>query len=219
MPVSVRQVVQAGAGLQVAGVEAGLLTLVVQVKQVTRTETGISYMVDDDTGRIEAVHYVESEVAPAQLNTFVRLFGLLKCGREQNMITVYKLFPVLDRQERDAHLLALVVLPLRLQRLAAGQARLVSTLQPVVGGAGEQQQLQYSWPVQAVTQPANPAAIVLLRSIKNCLEDTGISRQQLQLKHRLDMQPSQVDEVLRHLSYEGHVYNTIDENYFKSTDA
>ena len=40
MPVSVRQVVQAGAGLQVAGVEAGLLTLVVQVKQVTRTETG-----------------------------------------------------------------------------------------------------------------------------------------------------------------------------------
>ena len=124
MPVSVRQVVQAGAGLQVAGVEAGLLTLVVQVKQVTRTETGlgnphinnyctaltdilfsVSYMVDDDTGRIEAVHYVESEVDPAKLNTFVRLFGLLKCGREQNMITVYKLFPVLDRQERDAHLL------------------------------------------------------------------------------------------------------------------
>ena len=99
--------------LQVSGVEVGLVFMVVQIRQVVKGDMSISYMVEDDTGRMEAVHYHDESTVPALRNTFVKIIGVLKSGREQNMVTVYRLSTM---NEVMAHQLELVVTPLRIKK-------------------------------------------------------------------------------------------------------
>jgi hypothetical protein len=47
----------------------------------------------------------------------------------------------------------------------------------------------------------------------------GISRQELQAIHRVDLGVTMVDEMLEYLAMEGHIYTTSDQHHFKSTDA
>ena len=70
--------------LQVSGLEVGLVVMVVQIRQVVKGEMSISYMMEDDTGRMEAVHYYDESTVPALRNTFVKIIGVLKSGREHN---------------------------------------------------------------------------------------------------------------------------------------
>ena len=90
------------------------MIMVVQVRQVVKGDTNISYLVEDDTGRIEAVHYHEEGTVPALRNTFVKIIGVMKSGREQNMITIYRVSTIMDMNEVTAHQLELVVTPLRI---------------------------------------------------------------------------------------------------------
>ena len=76
-----------------------------------------------------------------------------------------------------------------------------------------------SWFTQTFSQPAKPSAVLVLRSIKSSSKDVGISRQDLQTIHRMDMKATMVDEMLEYLAMEGHIYNTLDQHHFKSTDA
>ena len=122
VPVNVRLLLQHhdhDQPLIVNGQKVGLVSLVGQVRQISQGNLSYSYLVEDDSGRIEAVHYIDDEdgspptVVP---NTFVKIIGVLKCGREQNMLTVYKLTRITDMAEVTAHKLELIVLPLRAAR-------------------------------------------------------------------------------------------------------
>ena len=248
MPVSVRMLLQhqeEEGPLQVCGVEVGLVVMVVQVRQVVNGDSCISYMVEDDSGRIEAMHYVEEGTVPAFRNTFVKIIGVLKSGREQNMVTVYRLSTIQDMNEVMAHQLQLVVTPLHIRRqqtmaASAAQASLTGIsfhrqgglvqMVPVpvqTGMAGDGRQLvqgrggqqTHSWISQTFAQPSQPAAVLVLRSIKACMREVGISRKELQAIHRKDLGADMVDEMLENLTMEGHIYTTIDQHHYKSTDA
>ena len=87
MPVSARMILQhheEEGPLQVCGVEVGMVVMVVQIRQVVKGDTSISYMVEDDTGRMEAVHYHDERTIPAMKNTFVKIVGVLKTGGEEH---------------------------------------------------------------------------------------------------------------------------------------
>jgi len=224
----------------VCGVEVGLIVLVVQVRQVVIGDNSFNYLVDDDTGSIEAVHYKEESTMPAVRNTFVKIIGAMKPGREQNMVTVYRMFTIRDMDEVAAHRLALVATPLRIMRqqaIAANMAQAslagIGFTQPNVhiakGGDGagmgltkmmsSKLQQPKSWVNQAFSQPSKPAAIKVLGSIKVCVRDVGISRRELHSVHKEDLDSGMVDEMLEYLAMEGHIYTTMDEHHFKSTDA
>ena len=106
MPVSVRMIMQyheEDGPLQVCGVEVGMVSMVVQIRQVTKEDVSINYLVEDDTGRMSAVHYNDENTVPAITNTFVKIIGVLKTGREVNMVTVYRLTTIKDMNEVTAH--------------------------------------------------------------------------------------------------------------------
>ena len=70
---------------------------------------------------------------------------------------------------------------------------------------------RYSWFTQTFSHPAKSAAVTVLRSIKSCLMEVGISRQELQAIHRVDLEVTMVDEMLEYLAMEGHIYTTSDQ--------
>ena len=69
--------------LKVIGMEVGLVVMVVQISHVVKLDMSISYMVEDDSDRMEST-------VPPLRNTFVKI-RVLKSVREQKMVTVYRL--------------------------------------------------------------------------------------------------------------------------------
>ena len=124
MPVNVRTLLQhqhnqgPGEPLVVHGQAVGMVSLVGQIRQVTKGTVSLSYLLEDETGRIEAVHYIDEDnkIQPPIVNTFVQIIGILKSGQERSMVTVYKLLPVRNMHQVTAHKLEIIVTPLRIAK-------------------------------------------------------------------------------------------------------
>ena len=121
MPVNVRTLLQhqePGEPLVVHGQAVGMVSLVGQVRQVTRGTVSLSYLLEDETGRIEAIHYTDEndKIQLPIVNTFVQIIGILKSGQDRSMVTVYKLLPVRNMHQVTAHKLEIVVTPLRIAK-------------------------------------------------------------------------------------------------------
>ena len=121
MPVNVRTLLQhqePGEPLVVHGQAVGMVSLVGQVRQVTKGTVSLSYLLEDETGRIEAIHYIDEDnkIQPPIINTFVQIIGILKSGQERSMVTVYKLLPVRNMHQVTAHKLEIIVTPLRIAK-------------------------------------------------------------------------------------------------------
>ena len=121
MPVNVRTLLlhqEPGEPLVVNNRLVGMVSLVGQVRQLTRGTVSLSYLLEDETGRIEAVHYIDEDnkIQPPTINTFVQIIGILKSGQDRSMVTVYKLLPIRIMHQVTAHKLEIIVTPLRIAR-------------------------------------------------------------------------------------------------------
>ena len=88
--------------LMVHGIEVSMVKLVAQLRQM---DTGnlpqsLSFTLDDDTGRVEAIQYLteEEDVSLPANNTMIQVIGSLKIGPDQNML---KVLDLLDRFDVD----------------------------------------------------------------------------------------------------------------------
>ena len=75
--------------LTVIGMEVGLVVMVVQICHAVRLDMSISYLVEDDSDRMEST-------VPPLRNTFVKI-RVIKSSREQKMVTVYRLSTITSR--------------------------------------------------------------------------------------------------------------------------
>ena len=153
MPVNVRTLLQhqgkePGEPLVVNGQVVGMVSLVGQVRQMNRGTVSYSYLLEDQTGRIEAVHYIDEDnkIKPPTLDTFVQIIGILKSGQDRSMVTVYKLLPVRNMHQVTAHKLEIIVTPLRIakqQEMASMEA--LATLTGLRPGFGYGTNIGRKW--------------------------------------------------------------------------
>lgn len=315
-PVNVRFLMQhdnhSNEPLMINGKPIGMVSVVGQVRNVSQGNMNMSYLVEDDTGRIEAIHYVEeSDFVQIHVNTFVKIIGLIKYGGDRLMLTVYKISSVRNMHEVNAHKLEIAVLPLRIakvQSMAAMLAQAQATFNGLNFGnnfglssmamstpsqrpwngdqmncsrAGDDMfssnrnihgmngrpsgfnnaarnemlnRSNYPQGLNASPQTGNmtfnsnhyvnannnsvnrfpvgnqmmmmssqiqqmgPEARKILASIKSCPMEVGISANDLVRNFRSYLSEQKIREILIYLISEGHIYNTIDEKHFKSTD-
>ena len=252
--------------LTVNGKQVGMVSLVGQVRNITPGTVSVSYLIEDDSGRIEAVHYVEEDAAAAvRPNTFVKVIGAVKASGDQTMLTVYHISPVRDMHQVNAHKLELIVLPLRAAHnnavaslMAQANIRGLPSLanHPMSNQSGattasplfDIQALMRSGnisimgnpfvpprPAQAqpnvsripnnsflnscFSQPLTSEAKRILFKIRSSQADVGISVRELTDTYRGVFTEKTIHQNLEYLISEGHIYTTIDEFHFKSTDA
>ena len=60
---------------------------------------------------------------------------------------------------------------------------------------------------------------VVYRMLRSCLQEEGLSRDDLYRQVNSKMSRNDMDNALEYLSNEGHIYSTTDDNHFKSTDG
>ena len=255
--------------LTVNGKQVGMVSLVGQVRSITPGTVSVNYLIEDDSGRIEAVHYVDEDMTGSvRPNTFVKVIGTVKAGGDQTMMTVYNISTVRDLHQVNAHKLELIVLPLRAAHnnavaslMAQANIRgyvglpaksLVNQPMSTQPGCSSASPLfditslmrsgnisikgnpfvpprpapvavsripQNSFLNNCFSQPMNADARRIMLQIRSCKVDIGISVRELSAAFREVFNEKKLSENLEYLISEGHIYTTIDEFHFKSTDA
>jgi len=173
----------------------------------------------------------------------IAVVGSLKFGPSDKSLVVLKMWKVQGREEIDFHQLSTVYIPLKLsrlheQRIVIAQSQFtgnVSLMDPRMRGIVPSQAKPFSTPRSSIgggrqgadyssfsTQQQDQefpvtGARVVLRLIRSCYTELGISRKELEQTGNLAL--TQLTAALDFLLQEGHIYCTQDDFHFKSTDA
>jgi len=200
-----------------------LVTIVGLVKSVDFQQTMTTYVVDDMSGPPLEAKYANQkddggnnwDEKPIVENSYVRLFGMVRFLQNKLTMTVFKIRPVTDLAEITSHLLEVV------------QARVgVDYMQKFQGGgmkaepafdsftSGGKRPFAEAFGVNGL----NAQQTMVYNAIRSCSDDAGCSLDSL-YKSVKGLNQDQIRACTSFLNDEGHIYTTISDQHFKSTDS
>ncbi|KAM6909962.1 replication protein A 32 kDa subunit [Xenentodon cancila] len=217
---------QADEAFRVGDVEVTQITIVGIIRSTDKSMTNIQYKVDDMTGApMDVKQWVDTEdpsvdstVLPP--GTYVKVSGNLRSFQNHRSIVAFSVRPLEDMNEITSHMLEVVqahmVLSKPLTTAGAGGGlggNSMSMSRPALGGPGG----SYAGANDMINNGLSANQNQVLSLIRSCPDPQGISIQDL--KHRLGgLSLPVIKHAVEFLSNEGHIFSTIDEDHFKSTD-
>ncbi|XP_013876696.1 replication protein A 32 kDa subunit [Austrofundulus limnaeus] len=215
---------QADEAFRVGDVEVSQVTIVGIIRTTDKSMTNIQYKVDDMTGApMDVKQWVDTEdpsVDSALLppGAYVKVSGNLRSFQNHRSIVAFSVRPLEDMNEITSHMLEVVQAHMDLSKPQ-------STTVAVGGTSSNQSPMSRS--TSAVTAGNNPSAIFnglsatqnqVLSLIRSCLDPQGISIQEI--KQRFGgISLTVIKQAVEFLSNEGHIFSTIDEDHYRSTDG
>jgi len=200
-------------------IELHQVTIVGIVRSVKETSTRIEYFIDDMTGPpLDVRQFVDNDEntpeeereVPARENMYVRVHGHVRSFQGKHHVMAFKISPITDMNELTTHMLEVVHSHLSLTRAASvmSSAPNQSISYGDMGG--------YSG---ARTDPGlSPIQAQVHRAISACADEQGVSITHLCEKLR-GTPVNAIRDAVEFLSSEGHIYSTIDDEHFKSTES
>uniref|UniRef100_A0A0P4VYW3 Replication protein A C-terminal domain-containing protein n=1 Tax=Scylla olivacea TaxID=85551 RepID=A0A0P4VYW3_SCYOL len=223
------------------GTPVNMVTVMGLIQEVNVTSTKVTYTLNDTTGTICAIKWLDSETEeePLMENTYCQVHGTFKTHQGNKQLLALHLEPITDLNWITAHMLEVVYTALQLQRIKTeasdsglGKGALAGSSDGMsnsmvgfgglagpgmpggdMGGSGSG-----GYSLMGLTAQQK-MVFEVIRSIVDDSENTGYSREHIKAKLKGKVTPQQVDNVLFFLSSEGHVYTTVDEDHFRATDG
>lgn len=224
---------QADESFRVGEVEVAQITIVGLIRSTDKSMTNIQYKVDDMTAApMDVKQWVDTEdpsVDSAVLppGTYVKVSGNLRSFQNHRSVVAFSIRLVEDRNEITSHMLEVVQAHMALSKAPSGtmaggpigvgmNSNSMTSSRPGamegMGGGG------YSGGNDNIANGLSPNQNQVLRLIRSSQDAQGISLQEL--KQRLiGMSLVVIKQAVEFLSNEGHIFSTIDEDHFKSTDS
>ncbi|KAM9107910.1 replication protein A 32 kDa subunit isoform 2-T2 [Megaptera novaeangliae] len=165
-------------------------------------------------GNVEISQDASSENTVVPPETYVKVAGHLRSFQNKKSLVAFKIMPLEDMNEFTTHILEVVNAHMMLSKSnsqpSAGRAPISN---PGMGEAGNFGGNSFM-PTNGLTVAQNQ----VLNLIKACPRPEGLNFQDLknQLQH---MTVASIKQAVDFLSNEGHIYSTVDDDHFKSTDA
>lgn len=224
VPVMINEVLGAPEdGLVVEGMDVGMVTVCGKVTTVERAATKTTYHLEDNSGTLEVVQWVDEGSAGAEHNEGdeVKVVGSVRTQGEKKHVMAFKISAVSCKAEWDAHLLQVVYSKLKLRQLNQGSNATAMDFQTtgltnsmMGGGLG----------MGSSSAPSSGQSFghknydLVYHLIKASTEEQGVDRDHINQQVKTKMSKQEMDSALDYLSSEGHIYSTIDEDHFKTTD-
>ncbi|XP_057259389.1 replication protein A 32 kDa subunit [Pezoporus wallicus] len=204
---------------RIGDVEIAQVTIVGIIRHAEKAPTNILYKVDDMTAAPMDVRQwvdtdeVGSENVVVPPGTYVKVAGHLRSFQNKKSLVAFKIMPLENMNEFTTHMVEIVNAHMILRRnlMSASKApQSFGTGMGNVGGYGGGGSL----PVNGLTAHQTQ----VLNLIKSCPVPEGMSLQELKVQlHNVSM--STIKQAVEFLSSEGHIYSTVDDDHYKSTDA
>jgi len=211
---------------KVGEVEVAQVTVVGVIRSIDKTMTNIQYKIDDMTcAPMDVKHWVDSEDSNVDSDvlppgTYVKVSGNLRSFQNIKSVVAFRVRPLEDMNEITSHMLEVVQAHMALSKpqntTSAGGGVMNSSSTPI-SRPGNANTGSYSGASDMVNNGLNPSQNQVLSLIMGCQDAEGISLQEL--KQRLgSMSMPIIRQAVEFLSNEGHIFSTIDEDHYKSTD-
>ncbi|XP_027549857.1 replication protein A 32 kDa subunit isoform X1 [Neopelma chrysocephalum] len=204
---------------RICDVEISQVTVVGIVRHAEKAPTNILYKVDDMTAApMDVRQWVDTDEAGGENvvvppGTYVKVAGHLRSFQNKKSLVAFKIMPLENMNEFTTHILEIVNAHMILRKnlmSASGAPPSFSAGISDMGGYGGGGSL----PVNGLTAHQSQ----VLNLIKSCPVPEGMSLQELKLQLR-SMSMSTIKQAVEFLSSEGHIYSTVDDDHYKSTDA
>ncbi|XP_022090266.1 replication protein A 32 kDa subunit-like isoform X2 [Acanthaster planci] len=232
IPCTIAQVLQAtqvDEHFKIGEVEINQVSIVGLIRQVEIAATNILYKVDDRTGPLLDIRqWIDNdENTPEELqpqvyseNTYIKVIGNIRTFGGKRSISPFKIKPLTDLNELTLHMLETVhthMLLTKRKSLGASTSGTFGTHQfmtPSKGGMASTS----GYGAVTTANGLNSVQAEVHRLITACPDDQGVSINFLATS--LKGTPyNKIKDALEFLSNEGHIYSTIDDDHFKSTDG
>ncbi|KAM9245025.1 replication protein A 32 kDa subunit isoform 1-T1 [Dugong dugon] len=205
---------------KIDNVEISQVTIVGIIRHAEKAPTNIVYKIDDMTAApMDVRQWVDTDDASGENTvvppeTYVKVAGHLRSFQNKKSLVAFKIIPLEDMNEFTAHILEVVNAHMMLSKSnnqpSAGRAL---TSNPGMGEAGNFGANSFI-PVNGLTVAQNQ----VLSLIKACPRPEGLNFNDLQAQLHY-MSTASIKQAVDFLSNEGHIYSTVDDDHFKSTDA
>lgn len=237
IPCTVSQLMSASQvdeAFRVGDVEVAQVTLVGIIRNTEKSMTNIQYKVDDMTGApMDVKQWVDTEdtgvdntVLPP--GTYVKVSGNLRSFQNHRSVVAFSVRPLEDMNELTSHMLEVVQAHMALAKpqtmtsaggMNSSMSSMSRTNMGTMGSMGSMGGMggSYSGANSMVNNGLNASQNQVLSLIRSCPDPQGISIQEI--RQRLSgMSINVIKQAVDFLSNEGHIFSTIDEDHFKSTD-
>lgn len=208
---------------RIGEVELSQVTVVGVIKDSEKAPTNILYKLDDMTAPpMDVRQWVDTDEAGSENivvppGTYVKVAGHLRSFQNNKSLVAFKIMPLEDMNELTSHMLEVVQAHLLLnkpQSLPGGSALALRTSMQNEGGAVG----IYAGANDALMNGLTNQQSQVLNLIRNCREQEGMSIDYMKRTLK-NMNIVAIKQAVEFLSNEGHIYSTVDEDHFRSTDA
>ncbi|NXF71741.1 RFA2 protein, partial [Sclerurus mexicanus] len=204
---------------RICDVEISQVSVVGIIRHAEKAPTNIVYKVDDMTAApLDVRQWVDTDEAGGENvvvppGTYVKVIGQLRSFQNTKCLVAFKIIPLENMNEFTAHILEIVNTHMILRKNLMSASRVPPSFSAGIsdmggsGGGG-------SAPVNGLSAHQSQ----VLNLIKSCPVPEGMSLQELKLQlHSMSM--STIKQAVEFLSSEGHIYSTVDDDHYKSTDV
>ncbi|XP_073341063.1 replication protein A 32 kDa subunit [Pagrus major] len=218
---------QADEAFKVGDVEVAQVTIVGVIRSTDKSMTNIQYKVDDMTGApMDVKQWVDTEdpgvdstVLPP--GTYVKVSGNLRSFQNHRSVVAFSVRPLEDMNEITSHMLEVVQAHMALgkpQSTSGGVGGRMSSNDTAMSRSGmDNKGGSYEGANDMTNNGLSANQNQVLSLIRSCPDAQGISIQDL--KQRLSgISLTVIKQAVEFLSNEGHIFSTIDEDHYKSTD-
>lgn len=208
---------------EIDGIKLHQVSFVGLICEVQENTTHLAYEIDDLTGgRITVKRWIDKEdnvedQSQFREDTYVRVYGYIKVhDGEKKTIVAFSVNRLVDFNELTYHMLAVIHARLKMKQIANADNSMMSP------GTGENMQFGNSSGQRDFGQNMDNSGMSktqaqVLQIISGTSSSEGMAMDDIRRKMQ-GVSESEIRKAVEFLSNEGHVYSTIDDDHFRSTN-
>ncbi|XP_063364230.1 replication protein A 32 kDa subunit [Cydia amplana] len=226
-PIVIRQALHCGDdGVKIWGTEIQIVSLVARVRNIRMQSTKITYTIQDMTGRMRAVLWLDQEAMDeddksspkVNVNDYIQIYGNVKTNKGKKVVMIFKIMPITDVNAITFHYLQCINNKVKMEAESKKEKPVANSNSTFNGGLPANSMVGMADSGGSVNG-LNPRQMMVFNLIRASTQEQGISKQDMYASLKERMPQVEFENILEWMCGEGHIYSTIDEEHFRATDA
>lgn len=223
-PIVVKQALHCGDdGLKIWGTDIQIVSVVARVRNIKVQSTKITYTIQDITGRMRAVLWLDQESMDEdsdksspkiEVNDYIQVFGNVKTNQGKKVLMAFKIIPITDVNAITFHYLQCINNKLKMEADSKKEKTNGSSSFTSALPANSMVNMD-----NASINGLNARQMMVYNNIRASTLEQGINKQDIYASLKDRMSNVEFEKILQWMWNEGHIYSTIDEEHFRVTDA
>ncbi|CAH1638176.1 unnamed protein product [Spodoptera littoralis] len=225
-PIVIRQALHSGDdGVKIWGTEIQIVCIVARVRNIRMQSTKITYTLQDITGRMRAVLWLDQDAADeedksapkVQVDDYIQVYGTVKTNKGRKVLMTFKIMPVTDVNAITFHYLHCIQNRLKME--SDSKKEKVETNNSTFASGLPANSMVGVTESSGSVNGLNPRQMMVFNLIRASTMEQGISKEDMYSSLKDRMSQVEFENILEWMCGEGHIYSTIDEEHYRATDA